>query len=449
MFDGFVRQQLRSTEVQIPAEGLVYDYKFNTSAGQWQNWMESQPPYHIPPGMSFNEIVVPTIDNVRHTALLEMLLTAGYNFFCTGPTGTAKSVTIMRYMMSSLPPETFMPIFISFSAQTNANQTQDIIDAKFERRLKGAYGPLDRKRAIIFFDDVNMPAKEVYGAQPPIELLRQWLDHGGWYDRKSLEFHKLVDSQMICACGHPGGGRQHLTPRFMRHFNIFNFPEMQDESLRTIFKTMLDSYFTIFDSSIQAITLTITDATIQIYNSVRKTMLPIPSKSHYTFNLRDVSKVIQGVMSLHKARIDTDKDIVAVWLHEATRVFSDRLVDKQDRDMFQELVDKELKERFKVKREDLKKTNNLLYCDFYEETNDQKPYVQVTDEKKLETILNNAMTDYDEVASKKLGLVLFPDAIEHILRISRIIRQPSGHALLLGVGGSGRQSLIRLAGHLA
>ena len=88
--------------------------------------------------------------------------------------------------MSNLPPETYMPIFISFSAQTNANQTQDIIDAKFERRLKGVYAPLDRKRAVIFFDDVNMPAKEVYGAQPPLELIRQLLDSGGYYNTSTI-----------------------------------------------------------------------------------------------------------------------------------------------------------------------------------------------------------------------------------------------------------------------
>lgn len=69
-----------------------------------------------------------------------------------------------------------------------------------------------------------MPMKEQYGAQPPIELLRQFLDYHGWYDRKTREFFGIVDVLLVAAMGPPGGGRNHVSHRFLRHFTQIGFP---------------------------------------------------------------------------------------------------------------------------------------------------------------------------------------------------------------------------------
>ena len=74
----------------------------------------------------------------------------------------------------------------------------------------------------VFIDDAHMPEPETWGAQPPIELLRQWLDYGGWYELKkdNVDFKEIKDLMLYCALPSPGGGRNALTPRFVRHFNV-------------------------------------------------------------------------------------------------------------------------------------------------------------------------------------------------------------------------------------
>lgn len=99
------------------------------------------------------------------------------------------------------------------------------------------------RQFILFIDDLNMPALEVFGAQPPIELIRQFMDHVGWYDRKAVgSFRHIIDVNFISAMGPPGGGRSPITPRLMRHFNYISFTELEDSSKATIFSAITGAW---------------------------------------------------------------------------------------------------------------------------------------------------------------------------------------------------------------
>jgi len=456
-FSAWLRHEMFANKTMwvFPKEDTVYDYLFLLETKKWGKWMDIIDPYEVDSKANFSDIIVPTRDSVRNTFLMDLLMPNEKHILMVGATGTGKTVNISQYLMGSAPlvqgrtiQPNVIPLTLTFSANTSANMTQDQLDSKMDKRKKGVYGPPAGKKFYVYVDDLNMPKRETYGAQPPIELLRQWFGQGGWYDRKELVFRSLIDMVFIASMGPPGGGKQEITPRFLRCFNMIGYVEMSEASTKLIFGLILRSFLTNFDGGLADMTDKIVASSIHVFDTIVEVLLPTPSKSHYTFNLRDLAKIFQGMLMIDAKKVNQKEVLARVWVHEVNRVFGDRLTTAEDHHWLNDLLEKKVTEDFGMDYKEVIPRDRILFGDFMYPDVENRVYEEIESMDKLKTVVEEYLTDHNAESKQPMPLVMFSDALEHVARIARVLRQPQGNALLLGVGGSGRQSMTKLANYV-
>jgi len=141
-------------------------------------------------------LLVPTIDTSRYSYIIELLMGQNKEVYLTGASGTGKSVLLLA-LLEKVQNEPFNidHFRMIFSGQTSSLITQQTIESKLEKIKKTLLGSKANRKTAIFIDDINMPIVELYGAQPPIELLRLLIDKKGFYDRKE-RYWKSVENIM-------------------------------------------------------------------------------------------------------------------------------------------------------------------------------------------------------------------------------------------------------------
>ena len=158
-----------------------------------------------------------------------------------GETGVGKSVVVLNYL-AALNQDKYQTTSANFSAQTTAKNLLELMENKLSSLKRDLLGPAPGKNFILFVDDLNMPSLETYGAQPPLELLRQIIDNGGLYDLKKLYWKNITRLQCLSSLGPPGGGRNTFTPRLQRHFAQVWVPLLTVESQTRIFQSILEGF---------------------------------------------------------------------------------------------------------------------------------------------------------------------------------------------------------------
>lgn len=448
-----------TTTSQQVGIGDFYDKYYDLKKSNLVEWSDIVKAYEPPRDGRFSSILVPTVDTTRYAWLLEAIITAKKPkpvMFC-GFSGAAKTVTCKAAFDSmAVNHGTYTFLNINFSSRTTSKDFQKNIEENIDKRTLKQYGPKALgKKMVMFIDDLNMPIIDRYGTQLPNALLKFLVERNQLYQRgQELLLRDIVDVLYVGCISPTAGGNNRVDPRVLSLYNTFNISQPKPDSIELIYNSILKKSLTEFNEDVQQSIDSITKATIKLYLDCKEKLPRTPAKFHYTFNLRDISRIYEGLYLSTTDKINSKAVFIRLWRNECLRVIADRLVDQTDRNLVEnDLIPGLVKNFFKDVEEDVN-INPILFGDYKmsdpedPEAEDPRLYEDLVSFEAVRGKMVKILEDYNE-SNKAMNLVLFDEALEHITKIHRIIRFAKGSALLVGFGGSGKQSLTRLATYLA
>lgn len=387
---------VQTSKVALDKE-TVFDYQIDPKTRQWKLWEAEAwvPPKRI----MFSQLLIPTADSTRAEAIISYVASLNpvrsqirkepghLNALLVGSSGTAKTSVILMYC-SKFNSDLMLMKRINFSSATQPFDFQSSIEIEVEKKQSRVFAPPAGKKMTVFLDDMSMPFVNKWGDQITLEITRQLMEQKGFYflDKDSRgHFRQIDELQFLGAMMHPGNGRNDIPMRLKRHFFSVNMTPPSTRSIENIYGRILEVLFNPKKYSQEVIGMKsyLIDATIAIWDAVKRRLLPTPQKFHYVFTIRELARVFQGICTVAaqpeykviqnclnmKQKIRPELFLIALWRHECDRTFVDKLITNQDKKVFSDLLDRVTKEKFRdsLGLDDEQLMTDYLFCDFMRE----------------------------------------------------------------------------------
>ncbi|KAH3766505.1 axonemal inner arm dynein heavy chain 3 [Pelomyxa schiedti] len=415
----------------FPRDGFVFDYYYSVKSFQWVKWSTEcgkgfkGKPTDLKP--------VPTPESQCRYYLMEALLSL------FGDSGIGKTMETTFFLRHCLDTSVFIPKFAYLSQSTSPRSIQYQLESALDKKKSSiTLGPPAGKQTVVMLDDCHTPYTAESGAQPPLELLRQYFDHNFWY------IGTLHDSSTENT-----SSNMQFSMRFVHHFFPIFFTKLSDENLHSIISQTLCSHHQHLPRPIQDLQSKIATSCVHLLHRSQRQLYPTASKLHYIFTPNDVFKVICGLLNVPASAIPNSNSMIRLWFHECLRVFCDKLNTESDSSLLIKLLSSVLEETFHIELQMIVSNKSRIWESPLFSDVISGSYSEVTDFERVTEVVKSHLTDFNNSAEIPLELHLFPESVQHILRLLRVLKHQGGHMLLLGMGGSGRQSNTRLAAHIA
>ncbi|KAM3486950.1 hypothetical protein MY8738_000076 [Beauveria namnaoensis] len=422
----------------LDGSSSLIDFDVNLPKAEWNSWQTQVPTIEVNThSIIQTDVVIPTLDTVRHEDVLYSWLAEHKPLLLCGPPGSGKTMTLFS-ALRKLP--NMEVVGLNFSSAT----TPDLLIKTFEqyceykKTLNGVVlSPTQIGRwLVVFCDEINLPAPDKYGTQRAISFLRQLVEHNGFWRTSDKSWVTLDRIQFVGACNPPtDAGRTPMGARFLRHAPLIMVDYPGELSLNQIYGTFNSAVLKIIPA-LRGYAEPLTQSMVRFYLESQKRFTR-SIQPHYVYSPRELTRWVRGVYEAIKPLETLSiEGLVRIWAHEALRLFQDRLVAEDERKWTEESVHKIALQYFPTIDEEKALGGPVLFSNWL-----SKNYIPVDREQLREFVKARLKTFCEEEVD--VPLILFNDVLEHVLRIDRVFRQPQGHLILIGVSGSGKTTLSR------
>ncbi|KAK3805063.1 MAG: dynein heavy chain [Linnemannia elongata] len=428
------------TTIDLPeiANMSIIDFDVNINSGGWVPWQAKVPVVEIETHtVAEADVVIPTVDTVRHEEVLYSWLSEHKPLILCGPPGSGKTMTLFSALRKLPEMEV---VGLNFSSATTPELILKTLEqyCEYRKTPNGVLlSPILLGRwLVVFCDEINLPSIDKYGTQRVISFMRQLVECGGFWRTTDKSWVKLERIQFVGACNPPTDpGRIPLTHRFLRHVPLVMVDYPGEISLKQIYSTFCRAMLKVVPS-LRAYSEPLTAAMVELYLSSQSHFVP-EMQAHYIYSPRELTRWMRGIFEAIKPMETLSVEgLVRIWAHEALRLFQDRLVAEEERKWTDDEIDRIALKHFPGLDREAALGRPILYSNWL-----SKYYVPVDREELRDYAKARLRVFYEEELD--VPLALFNDVLDHVLRIDRVFRQMQGHMLLIGVSGSGKTTLSR------
>lgn len=426
----------KQTGIDLPPLGpgsSLIDFDVQINSGEWSAWAAKVPTIEIEAqAVTASDVVVPTMDTVRHEEVLYSWLSEHKPLMLCGPPGSGKTMTLFSALRKLPDMEV---VGLNFSSAT----TPELILKTFEQYCEYRktpngviLAPIQLGRwLVVFCDEINLPAADKYGTQRVISFIRQLVECGGYWRTTDMAWVKLERIQFVGACNPPTDpGRVPLSHRFLRHAPLVMVDYPGEVSLKQIYGTYTRALLKVVPN-LRGHAEPLTDAMVSFYLASQK-RFTTDVQAHYVYSPRELTRWVRGIYeAIRPLELLSVEGLVRVWAHEALRLFQDRLVSEDEKQWTDDNIDMTAMEHFPTIDKNEALARPILFSNWT-----SKHYIPVDRDTLREYTKARLRVFYEEELD--VPLVLFNDVLDHVLRIDRVFRQIQGHLLLIGVSGSGK-----------